>query len=451
MDGLLLTDGAARWSPSCCSPRATRSSSRPSSRWSPSTGRRSTSGPPRATGAPGRCARRCASCRSSSPAPSSASPSPRCSPATWPSRRWPSSSRRCSSRSPATPPSAITHVLALVARHAALDALRRAGAEERRAGPADARRRWPPPARCAPSPGVFGWLIRALNGSANWLVRRLGVEPQEELASARSPEELGLLAAISAQAGALPDGDRDAAAPHDPVRREAGGRGDDPAGRRGRRCRPRASVAELLDAVAARPGTSRFPVYEETLDQVIGVVAVIDALGVPPAARAATPVPAVAREPVLRAGDPRPRRGAGRAAGGRRRPGDRGRRVRRHRRRGHHRGPGRGAGRRDRRRARPGRAWTTTGVDRADRARRRARPGWSTACCARTSWPSRPASGCPRGRTRRWPASCMARLGHIPVAGETVDEDGWEFTVVEVDRHRIEQVRVVAPGGAGRR
>jgi CBS domain containing-hemolysin-like protein len=39
----------------------------------------------------------------------------------------------------------------------------------------------------------------------------------------------------------------------------------------------------------------------------------------------------------------------------------------------------------------------------------------------------------------------MARLGHIPVPGETVDEDGWEFTVVEVERRRIEQVRVVAP------
>ena len=51
---------------------------------------------------------------------------------------------------------------------------------------------------------TFSWLIRLLNGSANWAVRRLGVEPQEELASARSPEELGLLAAISAQAGALP-------------------------------------------------------------------------------------------------------------------------------------------------------------------------------------------------------------------------------------------------------
>lgn len=51
---------------------------------------------------------------------------------------------------------------------------------------------------------AFGWLIRGLNNSANRLVRQLGVEPQEELASARSPEELGLLAAISARAGALP-------------------------------------------------------------------------------------------------------------------------------------------------------------------------------------------------------------------------------------------------------
>jgi len=52
---------------------------------------------------------------------------------------------------------------------------------------------------------VFAWLIRLLNGSANGLVRGLGVEPQEELASARSPEELGLLAAYSAKAGALPE------------------------------------------------------------------------------------------------------------------------------------------------------------------------------------------------------------------------------------------------------
>jgi CBS domain containing-hemolysin-like protein len=45
----------------------------------------------------------------------------------------------------------------------------------------------------------------------------------------------------------------------------------------------------------------------------------------------------------------------------------------------------------------------------------------------------------------------MARLGHIPAAGETVDEGGYGFTVVEVDRHRIEQVRVVCPEEAGDR
>jgi CBS domain containing-hemolysin-like protein len=37
----------------------------------------------------------------------------------------------------------------------------------------------------------------------------------------------------------------------------------------------------------------------------------------------------------------------------------------------------------------------------------------------------------------------MARLGHIPVVGESFIEDGWEFTVVEVERRRVEQVRVV--------
>ena len=39
--------------------------------------------------------------------------------------------------------------------------------------------------------------------------------------------------------------------------------------------------------------------YEQTLDQVIGVITVIDALGVPRPRRAVTTVRAVAREPVL--------------------------------------------------------------------------------------------------------------------------------------------------------
>ena len=48
-----------------------------------------------------------------------------------------------------------------------------------------------------------GWPIRVLNGSANALVRRLGIEPQEELRSARSSEELASLVQRSAHQGTL--------------------------------------------------------------------------------------------------------------------------------------------------------------------------------------------------------------------------------------------------------
>ena len=36
----------------------------------------------------------------------------------------------------------------------------------------------------------------------------------------------------------------------------------------------------------------------------------------------------------------------------------------------------------------------------------------------------------------------MAQLGHIPAVGEMLVMPGWTFAVVEVDRRRIEQVRV---------
>jgi CBS domain containing-hemolysin-like protein len=39
----------------------------------------------------------------------------------------------------------------------------------------------------------------------------------------------------------------------------------------------------------------------------------------------------------------------------------------------------------------------------------------------------------------------MARLGHIPVEGEAVEDCGWTFTVTRVDRRRIEEVRVTRP------
>jgi CBS domain containing-hemolysin-like protein len=36
----------------------------------------------------------------------------------------------------------------------------------------------------------------------------------------------------------------------------------------------------------------------------------------------------------------------------------------------------------------------------------------------------------------------MARLGHIPEPGETMVEGEWEFTVLSVDRRRVERVRI---------
>src|SRR5258707_9212507 len=46
-------------------------------------------------------------------------------------------------------------------------------------------------------------LIHLTNGTANWILRRLGIEPAEELRSARSPQELGSLVRNSARRGAL--------------------------------------------------------------------------------------------------------------------------------------------------------------------------------------------------------------------------------------------------------
>src|SRR4029079_2100159 len=50
---------------------------------------------------------------------------------------------------------------------------------------------------------VFTPLIRLTNGTANWILRRLGIEPAEELRSARSPQELVSLVRTSARSGAL--------------------------------------------------------------------------------------------------------------------------------------------------------------------------------------------------------------------------------------------------------
>ena len=137
---------------------------------------------------------------------------------------------------------------------------------------------------------VFRWAIKALNGGANWVVRRIGVEPAEELRSARSPEELGSLVRTSAEHGTLDPGtatrlDRslrfgdltaeDVMTPR--VRVEA--------------LRADATVLDLIEA-SRSTGFSRFPVYapDQDLDEVSGVVHVKQAFGLTSGERSATTV-----------------------------------------------------------------------------------------------------------------------------------------------------------------
>jgi magnesium and cobalt exporter, CNNM family len=145
---------------------------------------------------------------------------------------------------------------------------------------------------------AFRWLISALNGTANWIVRRVGVEPAEDLRSARSPQELGSLVRNSAQHGTLDEGtanlldrslrfgERTADELMTPrVRVEALRTGE--------------TVLALVEATR-RTGFSRFPVYGSDLDDVRGVVHVKQAFAVAPDQRAvsrvgtlASPVPTV--------------------------------------------------------------------------------------------------------------------------------------------------------------
>ncbi|MEO6879413.1 MAG: hemolysin family protein, partial [Mycobacteriaceae bacterium] len=140
---------------------------------------------------------------------------------------------------------------------------------------------------------VFRPLITALNGTANKLVRRLGIEPAEELRSARSPEELGSLVRTSAEHGSLDEstaallsrslrfGERTADELMTPRVRIETLAADD-------------TVDDLL-AAARRTGFSRFPVVQGDLDDPLGVVHVKQAFVVPDAQRHATPLERIVR------------------------------------------------------------------------------------------------------------------------------------------------------------
>lgn len=140
---------------------------------------------------------------------------------------------------------------------------------------------------------AFRWLIAAMNNSANWIVRRLGIEPAEELRSARSPQELGSLVRSSAERGTLDEG---TAALLDRSLRFGERTAEELMTPRVRvvALHVDATVDELID-IARHTGFSRFPVHGSDLDDIRGAVHVKQAFAVPAGQRATTTVGSLVR------------------------------------------------------------------------------------------------------------------------------------------------------------
>ncbi len=138
--------------------------------------------------------------------------------------------------------------------------------------------------------------IRLLNGSANALVRRLGLEPQEELRSARSSTELASLIQRSASVGTL---DADTA---ELMERsvEFGTR------TAGEIMTPRVRTLSLDEGdralrvieLARSSGHSRFPVLDDD-DMVVGTVHVKNAVALPVHERSTTRVKHLMAKPIV--------------------------------------------------------------------------------------------------------------------------------------------------------
>ncbi|MFF3244058.1 hemolysin family protein [Streptomyces sp. NPDC002870] len=144
---------------------------------------------------------------------------------------------------------------------------------------------------------AFKPFIRHLNNTANRILRRLGMEPTEELASARSPKELVALARHSAKEGAL---EADTAELFVRTLNLAELTAENVMTPRVQvtALEVRATAEDVANATRAT-GLSRFPVYRGSLDTVVGIAHIKDLLAVPAAQRLRHPVSELLREPLL--------------------------------------------------------------------------------------------------------------------------------------------------------
>ncbi|BBU22779.1 hemolysin family protein [Mycobacterium xenopi] len=140
---------------------------------------------------------------------------------------------------------------------------------------------------------AFKPAIRMTNNTANWILRKLGIEPAQRLRSARSPRELVSLVRTSARSGSL-----------DPVTAALVSRSLQFGTLTAEELMtPRSKIVALqtdntvadLVAAATETGFSRFPIVDGDLDETVGIVHVKQVFQVAPADRAHTKLTAVAQ------------------------------------------------------------------------------------------------------------------------------------------------------------
>ncbi|MDP8987416.1 MAG: hemolysin family protein [Actinomycetota bacterium] len=284
---------------------------------------------------------------------------------------------------------------------------------------------------------VFGPVIRFLNGAADWVLRRVGIEPREELRHVRSLEELEGLVRSSRREGTL-----DVEAYQLLTRTIRFGHksaADALVPRMAVTALPRDATVADLSRLAVESGHSRFPVVGEGLDDVVGVAYAKDVLHFPVEERERTPVTSVVRPPLIipEGRDLESLLGEMRAQAtqmavvadeyG-------------------------------------GVAGIVTLEDLLEEIvgeiedeHDPVSPGLTSALPAGTFvldgglHPDEVADitglEVPEGPYETLAGFLLDRLGHLPEAGEQVEYEGWCLEVLEMDRRRIASVRVVAPAG----
>jgi CBS domain containing-hemolysin-like protein len=138
---------------------------------------------------------------------------------------------------------------------------------------------------------VFRPFVALLNGTANGVLRLFGVEPREELSSARTAEELRSLVRRSATEGSL---DRDTATLLARTLVFSEHVASDVMTPRPRLASvSRTQSAQTVIDLARTTGYSRFPVIDDGIDDVVGLVHIKQAVAVPREKRLDVPVSAL--------------------------------------------------------------------------------------------------------------------------------------------------------------